>query len=108
MADEVWRLKKRVSRIASQLGEDHIRGILDSVIRMESVLADSNIVVVDHTGDTYRDGMRLAILHVEGTVDEERSLWIVDTVKPTVKLCGQVVREGQVILGSGPLEADAR
>jgi hypothetical protein len=107
LGDEVWRLRRRTDRAAVQFGEDGLRGLRDSAERLEGLLADCHISVQDHTGEPYRDGMRLTILHVEGTPGVDESLWIAEMVKPTISVGDIVVREGQVILAAQPPEATA-
>ncbi len=102
VAEEVWRLGKRADRAARLTGEKRLRGIRESVLRLQDALADHRVRLEDHFGEPYREGMRLDILHVDGDPGSEGSLWIIETVKPTVLLDEQVLSAGQVILGSNP------
>jgi hypothetical protein len=98
LAEEVWRLRRRVERASVSTSAESLRGMTDSADRLQAILGDIGVVAQDHTGTVYVDGTRLTVLQVEGEPVEGQPLWILETVKPTVELDGQVISEGQVIL----------
>jgi hypothetical protein len=73
---------------------------MDSAERLQRVLADLGIGFEDHTGEPYRDSERLDVAQVEGDISESSTLWITQTVKPTVLVKGLVVRPGQVVISA--------
>lgn len=106
VAEEVWRLGKRIDRAARSVGEEPLRGVRDSLVRLQDTLTRHQVRVEDHQGQPYHEGLRLDILSVEGGSDLD-ALWVLETVRPTVLVDDQVLGTGEVILGShpgGPLE----
>lgn len=106
MAEDVWRLRRRIDRTAQTVSEDALKAVRDAVARLEDTLASNNIRFEDHLGQPYFEGLRLDIAHVEGDATADDPLWVVETVKPTIFLCDRVLSTGQVILASRPPEAD--
>jgi hypothetical protein len=102
LADEVWRLNRRIERAREHVADSDFRGVLDSAARLQTVLADWRVTIADHTGERYHEGMRAAVLHVEGAVDDDHEVWIADTIRPTVLLDDRVIRESQVTLATRP------
>ena len=102
VAEEVWRLNRRLERAEQSVGVDPLKGLRDSTGRLVDVLTRNGVVTDDHLGALYRDGMRLEVAHVEGNPAEDQPLWITETVKPTVRLKEHVLSPGQVILGTQP------
>lgn len=100
LADEAWRLGQRAGRLSRASGPEIARGVLDSAERLKAVLNEMGLTFEDHTGKPYRHEERLDVAQVDGEVSESSSLWITQTVKPTVMLEGRVIRHGQVILSS--------
>ncbi len=101
VAEEVWRLGKRIDRAARVVGEEPLRGVRDSLERLQVTLARNQVRVEDHQGQPYHEGLRLDILSVEGDGDLD-TLWVLETVRPTVFVDDQVLGTGEVILGSHP------
>jgi len=108
LADEVWRLGKRAERLSRSSGETVAGGLVDSAERLKAVLNDLGLTFEDHTGKPYGHEDRLDVAQVDGEVSESSSLWINQTVKPTVLFDGRVIRHGQVILSADhPAEREA-
>ena len=107
VAEEVWRLERRVERAARTAGEEPLKSIRDSAMRLRDTLDSGRVRLEDHHGEPYHEGMRLDIVHVDGDPAPEQPLWIVETIKPTVLLDDHVLSAGQVILGTQAPE-DAR
>lgn len=98
LAEEVWRLDRRAKRASALAGEKALQGVRDSAERLRTVLADNGIEVQDHSGEAYREGSRLTVLHVEEEASGDQRLWISETVRPTVLIDGVVHDAGHVIL----------
>src|SRR5436305_11326802 len=71
LAEEVWRLERRSDRAALLVGTEALRGIQDSVGRLQSILAENSVAIQDETGQEYREGSRLTILHVDGEASDD-------------------------------------
>lgn len=100
VAIEVWRLRRRADRLAHDVGEDAMKGVRDSVRRLDDLLARYQVEALDHSGEPYHEGLRLDILHVDGESKPDRPLRVLETVRPTVQVAGRVLTTGQVILGA--------
>lgn len=105
LAEEVWRLGRRVDRAASSAGAEALHGVRDSVRRLDGILSENGIEVRDEAGQRYQEGLRLTVLHVEGDGPDDLPLWITETVQPTILVDGRVHSQGQVILTRRPAEA---
>jgi hypothetical protein len=104
VAEEAWRLGRRVDRAASDVGEAPLADVRDALSRLRDILSEAGIEAVDHDGERYVDGLRLHILHVEGDALDGSSLRIVRTIRPSILADGQVAVGGQVILGPADQE----
>ncbi len=95
---EAWRLARLVPRLCEADGE-RVQAIAD---RLSAGLAQAGVVIQDHTDQIYVDGLAVEILTTEDRPDlPPASLRIVETVKPSVYIAGQLAAQGQVILGRG-------
>lgn len=97
LAIEIWRIEQRVSKSASSIPEDQLKGLENSIEKMKRYLTKYDIEVVDHTNQKYNDGLNVDILDVEKDITLPESI-IKKTVEPTVMLKGQVVRKAKIIL----------
>ena len=104
VAEEVWRLERRLERVAVQVGDDPLDSVRDALQRLKDLLDESGVRALDHDGERYMEGVRLDVLHVEGEPTEDSPLCVIRTVRPTILADGQVVASGQVILGPVDLE----
>lgn len=102
IGEEVWRLEKRLDRAANTGGEEPLKGIRDSLARLQDALAMYEVLIEDHQGQPYREGLRVSVLHVDGQAGSDDSLWIAETITPTVLLGTQVLSPGQVVLANHP------
>ena len=104
VAEETWRLGRRIDRAANDVGEGQLEDVRDALQRLRDVLAEAGVEATSHDGERYRDGLRLHILHVEGEPGDDTPLRIVRTVRPSILVDGQVAVSGQVILGPAEQE----
>ncbi|WP_152363694.1 hypothetical protein [Microlunatus speluncae] len=96
LATAVWRLRGKV-------GEDdpayrHLRSTLDA-------LTDAGVEAQSHDGAAYDPGLRLSVVAFQPTPGLGREL-IIETIRPSVYVRGQLLRMGAVIVGTPPLAPD--
>jgi hypothetical protein len=98
---ECWRL----SRIAEELKDSKEgAGIRHAVRRITKTLEEMGIGVVDFAGRAYDPGMVPEVIEVkeyQGLPDGQAI--VEETIAPTVTLCGQVVKLGQIIVKRSPV-----
>ena len=104
VAEEAWRLGRRVDRAASDVGEAPLADIRDALQRLRDILSEAGIEAVDHDGERYVDGLRIHILHVEGDAADSIALRVVRTIRPSILADGRVAVSGHVILGPADQE----
>ncbi len=98
---ETWRLARLVPRLCE---EDRAR-VLAIADRLSADLEQARVVIQDHTGHAYVEGLAVEILTTEDRTDlPPGALQIVETVRPSVYIAGQLAAQGQVILGRGVAE----
>jgi hypothetical protein len=96
LAVAVWRLRNRTPDGPTVR---HVLGVVDA-------LAALGVEARDYDGAAYSAGMQLRVLAFQPTrgLAEER---VLETVSPAVRLRGEVIRMGEVIVGI-PEEAPER
>ena len=104
VAEEAWRLGRRIDRAATDVGDAPLADIRDALQRLRDILNEAGVETVDHDGERYIDGLRLHILHVEGEPADGTPLRVVRTIRPSILADGQVAVSGQVILGPADQE----
>ena len=104
VAEEAWRLGRRIDRAAGEVGEAPLADVRDALQRLCDILAEVGVEAVDHDGERYVDGLRLHVLHVEGKPAADASLRVLRTIRPSILAHGQVAAGGQVILGPADQE----
>jgi hypothetical protein len=101
LSSECWRL----GRIAEQLKDSKEgAGIRHAVRRITKILEELGIGVVDFAGRAYDPGMVPEVIEVQefpGVPDGQAV--VQETITPTVTLCGQVVKSGQIIVKRSPV-----
>jgi hypothetical protein len=98
VAVEHWRLR----RILPRLCDDDRARVQAFSDRVDTWLNQAAISVEDFTGQPYIDGMTVEILTTEDRTDiPAGSLRVIETVKPSVYVAGQLLLPAQVILGHG-------
>lgn len=97
-AVESWRLERAISRLCAA-DRSRIQPIAD---RLGAWLTQASVTIEEHTGQEYLDGMSLEVVATEPRPDlAEGTVTIVETLKPSVYVFGQLIGHGQVVLGRG-------
>ena len=97
LAVEVWRMEQRITKSASGLPENQLKGLENSIQKLKRYLEKYDIEIVDYKNQKYNEGLNLDILSVEKDPTLPESM-IKETIEPTVMLKGQVVRKAKIIL----------
>ena len=97
LAVEVWRMEQRISKSASNLPEQQLKGLENSVQKLKRYVSKYDIEIVDYKNQKYNDGLNLDILSVEKDPSLSEPM-IKETVEPTIICKGQVVRKAKIIL----------
>src|SRR3989344_6692058 len=97
LAVEVWRMEQRVAKSASNLPEQQLKGLDNSIQKLKRYISKYDIEIVDYKNQKYNDGLNLDILSVEKDPSLSEPT-IKETVEPTVLCKGQVVRKAKIIL----------
>ena len=101
-AIEIWRLEKRLNKIKGAMSEkigDDSNAVFDQIQRIRDFLAKYEIVIKEHTGESYNDGLSLRALHFE--IDEnlpKGKMQVTETVQPSIYLRGNVISHGTVVV----------
>ena len=102
LAVEFWRLEKRLNKINEVMKEkvgSASEPVFDQLQRIRDFLGKHEIEIKEYDGESYNDGMAPRAIHFEK--DEslpEGVMKIIETVKPTIYLKGNVVVHGEVIV----------
>lgn len=95
---EGWRLTRLVPRLCEEDGM-RVQAIAD---RLNATLAQAGIVIQDHTDQPYIEGLSIEIVTTEDRADlPAEVMHIVETIKPSIYIGGQLAVQGQVIVGRG-------
>ena len=102
LAIEIWRLEKRLLNIKNSMYEKigtDTEPVFDQIQRIKDFYSKHEIEVREHTGEDYNDGLSLRALHFE-TDDSmpKGKMKIIETVKPTVSLRGNIISHGEVVV----------
>jgi molecular chaperone GrpE (heat shock protein) len=97
LAVEVWRMEQRVAKSVSNLPEQQLKGLENSIQKLKRYISKYDIEIVDYKNQKYNDGLNLDILSVEKDPSLSEPT-IKETVEPTVLCKGQVVRKAKIIL----------
>jgi len=97
LAVEVWRMEQRIAKSASNLPEQQLKGLDNSIQKLKRYISKYDIEIVDYKNQKYNDGLNLDILSVEKDPSLSEPT-IKETVEPTVLCKGQVVRKAKIIL----------
>lgn len=93
LAENVWRLKRRIDGEASRDWADTILAGLDYDLR------SLGVEVIDRTGTPFSDGETTEVVHNEAPVDWQGKLAVTEVIRPTIRVSGTIVEHGQVVLG---------
>src|SRR3989344_7064414 len=97
LAVEVWRIEQRISKSASSLPENQLKGLENSIQKLRRYLEKYDVEIVDYKNHKYNDGLNLDILSVEKDPSLPEPM-VKETVEPTIMLKGQVIRKAKIIL----------
>jgi hypothetical protein len=97
LAVEVWRIENRITKSISELSENQLKGLENSLQKLRRYLEKYDIDIVDYKNTKYNDGLNLDILSIEkdSSITESR---IKEVIEPTIMCKGQVVRRAKIIL----------
>jgi hypothetical protein len=102
LATEVWRLQKRLSKCKDFLPKDNqdINSFIGQMQRVEDIFKKQEIEIRDHTGDEYTGGSSFKVIHIEEIEDlAGPAMRVIETVKPSIYFKGQIILNGEVIVG---------
>ena len=95
---EIWRLEKRIDKTKKDVGIDIT--IIDQIQRIKDVFKKQNIEIIEHTNTDNSDGLSVKVLHYEEIDDlPEGKERIIETVKPSIYFKGNIISNGEVIVG---------
>lgn len=98
LAIEIWRLEKRLNKVASSLSEDQNKAFNRSINKLYKCLKKtSNVEVNDYTGEPHNEGMNVDPLHIEDDKNSNKTM-IMKTHEPEVKYKDKVIRKAKVIV----------
>jgi len=98
IAVEVWRLDGLLPRLC-ETDRPRIQAAVD---RLRAHLEQAGVTIEDRTTQAYVDGLTVEVLAIEERTDlPPEQLRILETIKPSVYIAGQLAASGQVILGRG-------
>jgi len=102
---ETWRLLRLGPRLC-ETDRARVQAIAD---RLSAGLTQAGVIIEDNTDQVFVEGLSVEILTTEVRMDlapgEHR---IVETVKPSVYIAGQLAVPGQIILGRGATAEERR
>jgi molecular chaperone GrpE (heat shock protein) len=102
LASEMWRLRRRLERAEQAAADDQrLRPLRDSVTRLDDILAEFRVELIEHDGQPYDPGLQVEVLHAR---EGEGPTVIVETIRPTVLLGGRVLQQGQVVIGPSSID----
>lgn len=95
---EVWKLQKRIERFESlnMIQEPQARALRDSAERLEEWLTLLAVEAITHDGTADHSGASYEVIHKR---EEGDDLIVVETISPSVRIAGSIVRHGQVVVG---------
>ena len=94
LAENVWRLKRRVDGETS-------RDWAESIIAgLNHDLESLGVEVIDRTGTPFSNGETTEVVHNEAPADWQGKLAVTEVIRPTIRVSGTIVQPGQVVLGA--------
>jgi hypothetical protein len=102
IAVEAWRLSGLLPRLC-ETDRPRVQGAVE---RLCAHLQQAGVTIEDRTSQAYVEGLAVEVLAVEERPDlPPDNLRILETIKPSVYIAGQLASPGQVILGRGVAKA---
>ena len=102
LAIEIWRLQKRLSKCKDQLPKDSqdIDSFVNQMQRVEDIFKKQQIEIRDHTGEEYTGGSSFKVIHIDEIEGlSGPAMQVTETVKPSIYFKGQIILNGEVIVG---------
>lgn len=103
LANETWRMRRRLARIDGTADGAALRPVLDSISRLEDVFDEYQVQIVEHDGQAYDPGLQVEVLHVR---EGDGEVVIIETIRPTVLMKGRVLQHAQVVIGPVASESE--
>ena len=99
----IWRIRRKMEGLSRMPRE--IRDALYSLESMWMSMSDGGVEIIDHIGTipSMHEAKIVEIAEVQGLAREQ----VIDAVKPTILLRGEVVQLGEVIMGKPAATAGA-
>jgi hypothetical protein len=97
LAVEVWRIEQRISKSASSLPENQLKGLENSAQKLRRYLEKYDVEIIDYKNQKFNEGLNLDILSVEKDPELLQPI-VKETVEPTIMCKGHVVRKAKIIL----------
>ena len=100
LAENVWRLERRAER--SIESASWAQPVIE---RLNDDLRDLGVEIIDRTGTPYSDGETMEKVHSDAPADWSGGLLVTEVICPTIRITGQVVEPGKVVVGPDVREA---
>jgi len=100
LAENVWRLERRAER--SIESASWAQPVIE---RLNDDLRDLGVEIIDRTGTPYSDGETMEKVHSDTPADWAGGLLVTEVICPTIRITGQVVEPGKVVVGPDVREA---
>jgi hypothetical protein len=100
LAVALWRLDRRLQLLELELGSrasHNVGAVRETLNRMWSLLNENDVEIREHLGERFVEGSALTVVHIQ---DPAGPLQVIETLKPSVVVCGEIISHGQVVLGS--------
>jgi hypothetical protein len=97
-ANALWRLRRRLCNPQTGQPLDDMRRPFRDLETAWDALKEAGIEIRDHTGDAYDPGYSLVCLAFQPTAGLGRET-VIETVKPTITILGQLAQTGEIIVG---------
>ena len=95
----LWRLRQKLLQPGTDRPLEETRKAYRHFEAVWDALKQAGVEIRDHLGESYNDGSGLDVAAFEPRPGISREM-VVDAVKPTVCLKGQLLQVGQVIVGT--------
>jgi hypothetical protein len=99
VATGLWRMRNRMVEPGTERPLPEMRQVYRHFEATWDALAGAGIEVQSHDGDIADPGLSLSVVAYQPTPGLDRDR-IVETIRPTVYLGGQIIQQGEVIVGT--------
>ena len=106
IATYAWKARTRMIDKASGEVRDEMRRVHGDVERICKSLGELEIVIKDHTGDSFDYGLPLKVIATKPVPDIPKEV-VTETLKPTIYWRGHIIQHGEVEIGI-PIEQEKR